>query len=133
MNLTIEKLNEVASEMDISRAIEFGKEFYGEYPDKPKKPVLNPDSNSNEVLKYAELLKNWEIDFENYSNSLKMYNETRSKVNQLLKEFIMDQVGIEVVPEKYREKLYSKAIEYSNSYDHYEIYTNLNNLIEIFE
>jgi hypothetical protein len=133
MNLTLEKLNEVASELDVFRAIEFAKEFYEEYPDKPKKPTLNKDANSKEVLEYAELLKNWEVDFENYSNQYEIYNDNRSKVNELLKDFIMDQAGIEIVPEKYREKIYSKAIENSNSLDHFEIYTNIYNLIEIFE
>lgn len=106
---------------------------YGDYPVRPNKPTLKYNPNSDEVFKYAELLKEWEIDIKQYELRKLEFNKNRISVNSLIEEFIKDIANLDIVPEQYREKLFQKAYRDGHHNGYYEVYQILDNLInEIF-
>ena len=71
----------------ITDTIEYAKLSYGDYPVRPNKPTLKYNPNSDEVFKYAELLKEWEIDIKQYELRKLEFNKNRISVNSLIEEF----------------------------------------------
>ncbi len=133
MEVTLEKLQEISGMKSVSNAIEWATYKYGEYPKRPIKPMLKKDASSNEVFEYGEQLKNWELGLVIYKEQVETYNVNKNEIDSIIKEFIMDVAGISIVPQQYRNKVYSKAYDNGHSSGFYEIYLELNSLIEIFE
>lgn len=133
MQVTLEKLQKISQNQSVSNAIEWATDNYGDYPKKPPKPMLKKDANSKEVLEYAELLKNWELDSVIYKEQLETYKHNQNKIDSIIIEYIKEEAGISIVPQQYRDKLYAKAYEDGHSNGFYEIYNCLHSLIEIFE
>lgn len=133
MEVTLEKLQKISQNQSVSNAIEWATDNYGEYPKRPPKPMLKKDANSKEVLEYAEKLKNWETDANIYKLEVEAYYLNKNFIDSKIQEFIKEEAGISIVPQQYRDKLYSKAYEDGHSNGFYEIYIQLTSLIEIFE
>lgn len=133
MEVTLEKLQKISQNQSVSNAIEYATDNYGEYPKRPPKPMLKKDANSKEVLEYAELLKKWETDANIYKLEVEAYYLNKNFIDSKIQEFIKEEAGISIVPQQYRDKLYSKAYEDGHSNGFYEIYNCLHSLIEIFE
>lgn len=133
MNLTLEKLQEISVMESVSNAIEYATDNYGEYPKRPQKPILKNNANSNEVFEYGERLKIFESNSIEFKKEVEKYNTNRNEIDSIIKEFIIDEAGIKIVPQQYRDKLYNKAYEDGHSNGFYEIYNCLQSLIEIFE
>ncbi len=133
MSIAIEQLQEIAQTQSIENAISFAKDSYGEYPSRPKKPILKHNANSTEVLEYADLLKIWETDNENYKAAIEEYNKTKTQINQVLEDFIKDEACLNTIPEQYRENVYAKAWNDGHSNGYYEVYCQLVSLVEIFD
>lgn len=128
--VTLENMNEIGS---VSDAIEWAMIQYGDYPNKPRKPSKSDISNSIEARKYADDLEKWEIQMEVYHIELENYRKNKSLIDSTIIEFIKEKVGISIVPEQYRNNLWSKAWEDGHAGGFYEVYLRLNSLIEIFE
>ena len=112
---------------------QYGDYQYGDYLIRPSKPVLTKRTSSKEVFEYAERLARWEQDNANWKNERDNWYENKRKIDSIIETFIKDISGISIVPEQYREKLYSKAWSDGHSSGFYEVYTRLQSLIEIFE
>lgn len=128
--VTLEKLRNTQS---ISQAIEWAKEQYGEYPVRPKKPSLKSNLNSTEAKQYATNLEKYENEITDFNERLAVWKADQTEINNVIERFIKDEVGFNIVPVKYQDKVWSKAWEMGHSSGYYEVYLKLNSLIEIFE
>jgi hypothetical protein len=133
MSITLEKLQEIAQTESVENAIQFAKDSYDEYPSQPRKPFLKNNANSTEVLEYAELLKNWEIDNGNHKVNVENYRKNINQINEVIVEFIKDESGLNSIPEQYREKVYAKAWSDGHSNGYHEVYSELVSLVELFD
>lgn len=124
--ITIEDLKKQDS---VIQAIEFAQDSLPNYPTKPEKPFLMKGANYDQVLEYAELLKEYENGKELYEDNLKNYRSQKMEVDKIIMEYILDEAGIEYVPAQYREKVISIANEEGGFYP---IYLELDKLISIF-
>ena len=130
--LTLEYLIENYSG-DINRGIEFSENRYPEPPNRPSKPILSNKPTSDEVFAYAHKLKEYEDLIIIYDEQKNNRLEKIDEINDIVEEFIKDVAGIKNVPEKYREKVYSKAYSDGHSGGFYEVYQNLCELVDIFD
>jgi len=128
--VTIEKLKAFAN---VATAIAWAFQQTGEYPQRPKKPVLQPRHGSIEATQYGIDLQVWEKDIQDYNERLAVWNADSQAITDVVVDFIKDEAGLSTVPKQYQDKLYSKANEDGHSSGYYEVYLKLNSLIEIFE
>jgi len=103
-----------------------------EYPDRISKPTLGLKHSSDDVIKYAEELKQYEILKKENDKQKEIYNLEQQRLNSLIEEFIKDQSGLNNIPEKYRDKVYNYAYSKSHSNGYYEVYLTLGDLVDIF-
>jgi len=131
--LTLEFLKSAFSG-DVYKGIEHAKKFYTSCPNKPLKPILKSGHTSEDVKTYAKDLESYEVDFKKYEEDREHYRIIKSEVDSVIEGFIKDESGLnDVVPEKYRAKVWSKAWYDGHYSGYYEVYNCLNRLIEIFE
>ena len=137
MKLELQQLHEIANKEGISNAIEYlfttRKNELGEVKPRPIKPRQISKITSQEVFKYAEELKNYEIQIEEWKAYYKEYSSNASKYVFLLEDFIKEYAEISIVPEQYRDKVWSNAYSQGHSYGYSEVYYRLIDLIEIFK
>lgn len=131
--LTVQELIEYSKLHGVLRAITYAEEQYVECPPIPRKPKLTNYATSSEVFEYGKRLAEWELETESFKVAHKNWMENKKKIDSIIESFIMESAGISVVPEQYREKLYSKAWSDGHSSGRYEVYLRLQSLIEIFE
>lgn len=130
--LTIERLKESFSH-DVNAGIDFAKEFYPAYPEKPSKPILKRDGTSKEATQYAKDLADWENADIEYKKQKDAYNKGKNQVDEVIESFIKDLAGLNNIPEKYREKVWSKAWQEGHSSGYSEVYNCLVDLLDIFQ
>jgi hypothetical protein len=128
--VTLEKMKQQGH---TSNAIEWAKEQYGEYPQRPPKPILSAKHTVDEAEKYVEDFKKFEVVKQKYETQMAEYRNRTNEINNVIVDFIKDEAGLDAVPKQYQDKLYSKAYEEGHSSGYYEVYLKLNSLIEIFE
>lgn len=128
--LTLKDLQEYG---DVYQGIKFAQSFYPEYPKKPTKPFLKNGHSSEDTVKYAESLKEYETLMEEYRSGMEEYRIAKNNVEKVIEEYIKDMAVITTVPPQYRDKVYQKAWADGHSSGFYEVYNCLNDLIEIFE
>ena len=128
--VTIKKLH---SFDDVNAAIDWARKQYGEFPQRPSKPFLSRDHNSEDAFVHAKALGIWEDDMKIYDAHKKEYQSNVNKINTVVEEFIKAEANLEDVPEKYRQKVYALASEKGHSYGYYSIYQELLNLVDIFQ
>jgi hypothetical protein len=127
--LTLNKLKEFDSE---SNAINYAESFYGEYPNKPKKPLAPKIHTSESIKNYSSELETYETNLKEYEITRRACNIREIKINNIIIDYIKYASNIETIPEQYRDKVYSKAYEKGHSSGFYEIYCDLCGLVEIF-
>ena len=131
--ITVEQIKE-NSNYDVNEGIKYAKSFYAtkaERPIKPKAP--NSSATSDDYVAYAKSLKEYEIDYSKYQESYKEVMKNNAIVNGVIEEFIKDAAGLfDYVPEQYIDKVYAKAYEMGHSSGYYEVYIQLEDLVDIF-
>lgn len=104
------------------------------HPTSPKKPILSNKHTAEEVKAYAKELETYENLKVLHIAERNRYNEKESELDALVKEWIMDNLGVyTIVPEQYREKLWSHAWSHGHSGGYSEVCYYLKELVEIFE
>jgi len=138
---TIEEIKEwhnsagEGSDYSFSGLLTYVEHSIGESPIKPNKPYLPQKHTANDAKCYAMELLEYESDLiPKYQKKLKEFNEIRDLNNKLIEELIKDETAFySVVPDYYREKLFSYAYQQGHSGGWSEICNVLNDLITIFE
>lgn len=129
------KLMENSQEMSISRLIEYSKEFRTEYPKSPKRPYLDRQNhNSVEAFEHAKKLEVYEKEMVIYREEKNKYQENDSIVDAALKEFFMEFSGANrLLNETQRPKAWDKAWDRGHSSGWFSVYTELEEIIDLFE
>lgn len=102
-------------------------------PEKPTKPILKIGAKAKEVKDYALKLESYESKLVDYKRQFESYQKEKIPFNKLMREAVEDYAGIEVVPQKYRSKLWNLAWEQGHSSGYHDVYNYLLDLIDIFE
>lgn len=136
--LTLKTLLDYRDEHGFYETIEYGKLFIDiSYPSRPSKPStkkLLSCLSSQEIKDYALEVEKYEEAEIIYNKDRKKYEAQQVEVNGILENFVKEEAGLNsVVPEKYRDKVYSKAYEYGHSSGWSEIYNYLLDFVDIFE
>lgn len=130
--LTLEYLIENYSG-DINRGIEYAKSEKPNFIERPTKPILSNKPKSAEALDYAYKLKEYEDLIIIYEEQKKNRQEKIDEIDNIIEEFIKDVAGLKNVPEKYRDKVYSKAYSDGHSGGFFSVYQKLCELVDIFD
>jgi hypothetical protein len=103
-------------------------------PERPMKPYLAKNHTSDEAIKYANNLAEYEKEYQAYQEKLIFHNSTQNRLNELVVEFIKEASCLTSdVPVKYRDRVYSFAYEKSHSGGYCEVYNTLCDLVDIFD
>lgn len=129
VGITVQKLRDFGN---ISEAIKYAQEQYGEYPSKPSKPNLKHGHSSVEAKQYVSDLEAWEKGMVEYNKQKSEYQERSSLVNEVIEDFIKDEAGLDTVPETSRGKVWSKAWSDGHSNGYSEVYGVLCSLVDLF-
>lgn len=139
MNNQIEKpkqevltLNRLRHFGDVSQGLDFAKEFLLLKPEKPSKPFLKNNATSGEAKQYGIALEKYEKEMVAYENELYGYKKHNNKINNIIEEYIKDAAGFDKVPQKSKEKVWSKAYSDGHSFGYHEVYTHLVDLVDLF-
>jgi len=128
-----EKLNEGHSVMELLEYLQGENPHRFNNPEKPKKPSINYSHTSIEAKQYAKDLEIWEELIRNYEKEKEVWREKDNEINLLMRSFIIKESGLDKIPEQVQEKVWRKAYEDSNSAGYYEVYQNLNELVDLFD
>lgn len=128
--VTLQKLNECSS---VYSALELAKDISPDYPSRPNKPFLKTPHTAEEVLGYAEKLKDYEKEKDLYEKDKDFYNEENLKHNFIVETYIKEKACLDAIPEQYQSKVYAKAYSNGHSEGWYGVYQQLTSLLEIFE
>lgn len=102
------------------------------YVDKPAKPYVGAAKTSAELLAAAHKMAAYEkekAEYDEQSKQCKIHNTT---IEVLVRQLVGYEACIEIVPEKYRDKLWNLATSNGLSSGYHEVYYNLEKLVEIF-
>ncbi len=131
--VTKENIEEAFGE-NVSQAEEFIKSQYLPYPEKPKQPLIKQGMSSTELKEAALKQEQYEIDIVKYKEEKEKYQEHKNNLESILIDYIKEVSGLnKIVPEQYRDKVWSKAYSDGHSSGYYDVYINLNELVAIFE
>ena len=132
MNLTLEEIENWG--LDVSETLEKIKSYEPQYPQRPSKPMLAPKHSTEDVLEYSKKLETYDACLEEYKLQKSLYNEICGQLNSLKEEFIKNYTDFyKVVPKSKQSKVWWKAWEDGHSYGYYEVYLQLDSLVELFE
>ena len=129
VGVTIQSLKDFGN---MSEAIKYAQEQYGEYPSKPSKPNLKHGHSSIEAKQYVSDLEVWEKNISEYDKKVSEFRERSSLVNEVIEDFIKDEAGLNLIPETSRGKVWSKAWSDGHSNGYYEVYGVLCSLVDLF-
>jgi len=127
--LTIEDLRKIENVYD---AIQYSQEFYPKYVLPPKKPRLKKDHFSDDAEKYAKDLKEYEIKYEEWEKDDNQIKEKTIEINTIVIEYIKEAAGFESIPNKSKDKVWSKAWVDGHSAGFYKVYLELCELVDLF-
>jgi len=133
--LTLDILKEYSLTHSVYDTIDYASSFLPEYPTSSsiQKPNLKTNATYNEILEYAELVKEYEIKKADIDTKRTTYRELKIEIDSITTEYIKQEADLNSVPEQYRDKLYNYAYAKSHSNGFYSIYQELLDLIYIFE
>ena len=132
IDLTVEMLeNQFGT--DIGVAINYCEPLRMRYPETPKKPYLSKGADSNMAKQYANDLEQYEGEMITYREEKEKYNEHSNKIDSVLTEYVKEISGLNMLPEKYKAKVYSLAWSNGHSEGFYGIYNQLRDLVDIFQ
>jgi len=114
------------------KAIEWALQQRGEYPERPKKPILSTKHTSLEAKQYSIDLQAWEKEKQEYDERVVVWKANENAITDVIVTYIKDLAGFNFVPIKYQDKVYAKAYQDGHSDGYYEVYQKLISLVEIF-
>lgn len=117
---------------DVQTALDFAKEFYLPYPEKPAKPSINSKATSIEARQYADSLEGFEKRMVQYEKMKNAYSESEHQVSGIIEQYIKDLAGFNNLPEKSKEKVWSKAWSDGHSSGYNQVYYCLCELVDLF-
>lgn len=133
INQAVEEI--VNSFPDLDYAIAWMEDNLPSCPVRPRKPDA-PKSNASpqDYRDYASALEVYANEQEEYDRLNREYRERRMDLETIVQKFIWKNTGLDtVVPEKYRDKVWSLAYNLGHSYGYSEIQNHLIDLVDIFE
>ena len=117
---------------DATKWLENNLPPYPKKPNKPKEP--NNNATPQQYRDYASSLETYLNEKEEYDKLLKEYREKRISLETVVQKFLWSDSGLDtVVPEQYRDKVWSRAYDLGHSDGYSEIQNHLFGLVEIFE
>lgn len=141
-NVTIEKLQNVGVD-SITLAIEWAKSQYPKYPErvsKPTMPTLSSKHTSEDLsvytkdfASYQDKFKEYEEKTKTYKTDLESYNTKVREINKVIEEYIKEEAGLNDIPEKSRAKVFAKAWQDRHGSGYYEVYLELEELVDLFK
>lgn len=128
----LKELMETMSAYDfIKEAEQFRRSI--EYPTTPVKPFLKKGHTSAEAQEYSKLLNTYESDMVAYRIAKDMYYDKTNPINGLIEQKLKEDSGLnKFVPEKNRDKVWSKAWADGHSSGYHEVYGHLCELVTLF-
>lgn len=103
------------------------------YQSKYPKPRLNSSQPSVEELdEYREKHDLYNKLNDEYEKTMKIRKEVSNTIDSIKEEMIREESGLNNIPEKYREKVYSLAWSNGHSDGYISVYNHLCELVEIF-
>jgi hypothetical protein len=116
----------------VYEAIQYAKTFSPDYPEEPTKPRLSANHTSDEAAAYAESLKIYEAEWEQYLAVKNAYKQSVDEINAIVVEYIKAEAGLGRLPAKTQEKVWNRAwMHHSGGYE--QVYEELQSLVDLFE
>ncbi len=131
--VTLETMNYMLLSNTVYGVINWAKSQVSHVIKYPSKPIFKESFNSTEAKKYALLLKDYEKSIKHYSSELKKQSVITSQINEQILLFIKEQSGLDTIPDKYIDKVYSLAWDRAHSEGYYGVYCYLLDLVAIFK
>jgi hypothetical protein len=133
INQAVEEI--VNSFPDLDYAIAWMEDNLPSYPEKPNRPKEpNSYATPQEYRDYASALELYANEKEEYDRLNREYRERRMDLETIVQKFIWKNTGLDtVVPEQYRDKVWSLAYDLGHSYGYSEIQNHLIDLVDIFK
>lgn len=102
---------------------------YAYKPSRPKQPSPTKDVQSDieSHKEYILALEKYEVELSNYQNEYKLVGEYNKLLLEVVDGFILDEAGVNSIPEDIREKIVKHFREYSD--DKFDFYNKLSNFI----
>lgn len=129
--LTIQKIKD-QSTGDIHADIEFAKTFFPKYPQKNPKPQMQQVRTSADAKEYATILEEWEKKDLQYKNEMDIYRKQFQITETIITEYMKEMSGFSKVPNKSKERVWSKAWDDGKSSGYGSVYSHLEELVELF-
>jgi len=127
---TVEKLIEL--NLDVYDTIKYCQdELQVSNPPRPTKPHLAAKHTTDDVLTYAAALAEYDESYSTYVAACSVVRYHNSTVEQLIDEYIINESGLNSIPEQYRQKLFAYASRDADT--RYDVFCRLENLIDIFK
>jgi hypothetical protein len=116
----------------VYEAIQYAKTFSPDYPEEPTKPHLPSKHTFDEAAAYAESLKIYEAEYEQYRVVKDAYKQSIDEINAIVVEYIKTEAGLKSLPPKTQEKVWNRAwMHHSGGYE--QVYEELQSLVDLFE
>lgn len=129
--ITLEQLNNFNNTLD---AIQFAEsEINKLYVKAPVKPFLAKIHTPDEVLQYAEKLKQYDKDLKSHKENQTIILNQKENALNVLKQYVKIESCLDTIPKQYQEKVFEFAYYKAKSYGYYEVYLYLCDMIIIFE
>ena len=102
------------------------------YVDRPSKPYVGNPITSVELKAASEKMAKFEEEKAEYDVQSKQCKIHNTAIEALVRQLIEYEACIEIVPQQYRDKLWSLATSNGLSFGYHEVYYQLDKLVEIF-
>ncbi len=127
-----ELLTDYGNTSNVEEVLKLADTYRLPYPTAPKKPILKHVHTSGEAKNYAESLEDYEKLKGEYDYMLGQYQLKEGEVNDMIKAFLWEITGLNQVQGVNKNKVWHKAYEDGHSAGWYEIWLQLNELMDIF-
>ena len=128
----VNKFREENGSVEFYKLISIIESSASPHPERPSKPLLNKNHDSQQIKIYAAQMEEYEKDMVQYNEYLEIYKRECGEIALLIEELIKDEAGLDSVPEKSRDKVYSKAWSDGHSSGFYSVYQELVELVDLF-
>ena len=116
----------------VSTAIEFAINMKPKYVSRPIKPSLSSKHTTDDVLAYANSLKEYDSKLVKYNTEREENIKMDKTIDSAIELFIKNVSGLNSIPLQYRDKVYNKAYQDGHSSGYYSVYQHLDELVGIF-